>query len=560
MTNQAHDTAAHARLLRPVGDHGRPEVRVDGDPDAIRTLTRLLDQRGIPNTYVRDGELIVVEPVSGTAPAAGDDNAPLPLTATGLDPSRLAALLAEHVDVLEPRTAGRGGHTEVPVTPSRGVLSAVLSHRHWPGLPALRGLISAPVLRPDGTLLQDNGYDPATGYYLTTRMRMNRVPDRPSTEQVGDAVGFLLDRFLADFPWRSDADRANYLAMLVTPLLRPFTRALVPFGIVDATMPGSGKTILTSCIGLLVGQRVLTWPDADDELRKAITTVLADQVGAIVFDNLVEGHVINSPVLARLITERTWTDRRLGSNTAATFTNDRVWLATGNNLRTGGDMASRSVWVRLDPDCPRPEARSGFSIPNLDTWILDPDHQATVLYHLLVLVVDWCRHGAPLSPIGDKDDVGNSGVPQMRQFTRWAQHLGGFLTHIGVPGFLTNHHEAADLDDDANEWAQFLHTWRHVFADRPVTARDLRAHAEPEPGRPDPWNGTFPTTAAGRPLTVKSLGRLLTGQAGRWRGDVVLRSATDTHTKVKSYWVETESPEKSDESNPQTPQTPQNPP
>ena len=545
MTNHAQSRVP-ARTLRPVGDDGRPEVRVDGDPDAIRTLTALLDQRGVPDTYVRDGELIVVEPVSGSAPAAGDDNAPLPLSASRVNPARLAALLAEHLNVIEPRSAGKGGHTDVPVTPSRTVLSAVLSHRHWPGLPMLRGLISAPVLRPDGTLLQDPGYDPATGYYLTTRMRMDRVPDQPTADQVDAAVSFLLDRFLADFPWRSDADRANYLAMLMTPLLRPYTRALVPFGIVDATMPGSGKTILTSCIGLLVGQRVLTWPDADDELRKAITTVLADQVGAVVFDNLVEGHVINSAVLARLITERTWTDRRLGSNTAATFSNDRVWLATGNNLRTGGDMASRSVWVRLDPDCPQPEARSGFSIPNLDTWIMDPDNQATVLHHLLVLIVDWCRHGAPIS----------TEVPQMRQFTKWAQHLGGLLAHIGVPGFLTNHDDNRQLDDDANEWAQFLHTWHHTFADRPVTARDLRAHAEPEPGHPDPWSGTFPTTAAGRPLTVKSLGRLLTGQTDRWRGDIVLRSATDSHANARAYWVQLENPS----TQTRKPANPQNPP
>lgn len=509
----------------------RPVVRITGDPHAIHTLAGLLDGRGIPDTYVRDGELIVVEPVSGTAPATGEDDAPLPLSADRVTPPRLAALLATHVDVLELDTR-RGGHAEVPITPKVLVLSAVLSQRHWPGLPTLRGLISAPVLRPDGTLLQDPGYDPATGYYLTTRTRMDRVPDQPTPGQVDEAVSFLLDKFLADFPWRSKADRANYLALLVTPLLRPYTRALAPFGIVDATMPGSGKTILTSCIGLLVGQRVLSWPDADEELRKQVTTVLADQVGAVVFDNLVEGHVINSAVLARLITERTWTDRRLGSNTAATFTNDRVWLATGNNLRTGGDMATRSVWVRLDPDCPQPEARSGFAIPHLDSWILDPDHQAIVLYHLLVLVVDWCRHDAPVS----------TEVPQMRQFTRWAQHLGGFLHHHGIPEFLGNHTDNADLDDDAQEWAQFLHTWHHVFADRHVTARDLRAHAEPEPGRPDPWAGAFPTTASGRPLTVKSLGRLLTGQIGRWRGDIVLRSATDTSTNARTYWVQINNP------------------
>ena len=519
---------SQARTLWSIGDDGRATVRIAGDPDAIRTLTRVLDARGIPDTYVQNGELIVVEPVSGVAPASGDVDAPLPLAASPINPNRLSALLAEHVNVIEQRAAGKSGQTEEAVTPSQTVRAAVLSTRHWPGLPALRGLISTPVLRPDGTLLQDPGYDPATGYYLTTRARMDRVPDQPTTEQVDAAVSFLLDEFLPDFPWRGPADRANWIALAVTPLLRPFTRTLAPFGIVDATMPGSGKTILTSSIGLMVGQRVLTWTDTDAELRKQITTVLADQVGAVVWDNLTEGHVINSAVLARLITERTWTDRLLGSNAAATFPNDRVWLATGNNLQVGGDMASRSVWVRLDPDCPQPEARSGFSIPNLDTWILDPDNQAIVLHHLLVLVVDWCRHGAPTS----------LDVPQMRQFTRWAQHLGGFLAHHGIPGFLTNHTDNADQDADANEWAQFFWAWHNIFHTRPVRARDLRATADPEPGRPDPWQGTFPTTPAGRPLTVKSLGRLLTGQVGRWRGNIVLRSAIDSHSKSQTYWVQ----------------------
>jgi hypothetical protein len=141
----------------------------------------------------------------------------------------------------------------------------------------------------------------------------------------------------------------------------------------------------------------------------------------------------------------------------------------------------------------------------------------------------------------------------MRQFTRWAQHLGGFLTHHGIPGFLTNHTDNAVQDADANEWAQFFWAWHNIFNTRPVRARDLRASADPEPGRPDPWQGTFPTTPAGRPLTVKSLGRLLTGQVGRWRGNIVLRSAIDSHTKSQTYWVQ---PAPDDNPTPQTPQPP----
>jgi hypothetical protein len=256
------------------------------------------------------------------------------------------------------------------------VLAAVLARQSWPGLPVLRRIISTPVLRPNGTLLQTPGYDPATGFYLAANGHLDPIPDRPTPQQVDAAREFLLERFLRDFPWRSPADRANYLALLVTPLVRPFIRALAPFGMIEASMPGSGKTILAGCVGLLVGQRVLTWTDSEDELCESITTVLADSVGVVVFDNLAEGAVIDSAVLARLVTERTWTNRRLGTNAVATFPNDRLWLATGNNLRTGGNMASRTVWIRLDPNFPRPEAGTGFTIPNLDSWILDPVNRA----------------------------------------------------------------------------------------------------------------------------------------------------------------------------------------
>ncbi|MER7011526.1 hypothetical protein ABT324_08880 [Saccharopolyspora sp. NPDC000359] len=521
--------AQRTRSLWPVGDDSRPTVRIKTNPDAIRVLTAAIGSRILPDTYVQDGAPVVVEVISGGGdPTAGDDDVALPLAAMPLRPPLLASLLAEHVHVVRPEMNKDGVPTEVEISPSGPVLSAVLSRRSWPDLPVLRRIISTPVLRPDGTLLQQPGYDPKTGYLLATRAHLAPVPEQPSPEQVEESRQFLLERFLRDFPWRSAADRANYLGLLITPIIRPFTRALSPFGVIDATMPGSGKTILSGCVGLLVGQRVMTWTDSEDELRKAITTVLADQVGVIVYDNLEEGAVISSAVLARLVTERTWTDRKLGSNTASTFPNDRLWLATGNNLRVGGDMASRTVWVRLDPDCPRPEARSGFTIPNLDSWILDPANQATVLRHVLTLILDWTAAGAPRS----------TSVPQMRQFTRWAQHVGGFLEHHGIGGFLANAEDSRDLDDDAAEWRAFLLRWHTLHGQKRLSANELRASAELEYGAPDPWVGSFPTTNTGKLPSPKSLGRKLTGQIGRWRGDIVLRSVIDEETNAKTYWVE----------------------
>jgi hypothetical protein len=364
-----------------LGVAGPERINVGSGPAGIRTLGEALRGGLLPDTYVQDGDLVHMETVSGgVGEPAADEDSPLPIAATRLNPANLSRLLAEHAYVYRkvPRKeispSGDTIFDEVESTPSQVVLTAVLSSRSWIGMPALRGIIGAPVLRRDGTLLQRPGYDPATGLYLATRVRLDEIPDHPTPAQVDDARAFLLDRFLRDFPWSSPADRANYVALLATPVVRHYIRSLIPFGLIDATMPASGKTILTAGPGMLYGQRVLPWPDDDGELRKAITAVFADPVGCVVYDNVAEGSAIDSPILAQLITTPVWTDRLLGASKSFSAINDRLWMATGNNLQLGGDMASRTVRVRLDPNMPRPEERdqNKFGIPGLDHWITKP--------------------------------------------------------------------------------------------------------------------------------------------------------------------------------------------
>ena len=472
-----------------------------------------------------------VERVSGAAGGlSGDEDSPVPMTASEVGPPRLAALLAASTYTYRTQTSvdkeGKSSARQVEVTPPQGALAAALAPKEWPNLRPLFGIVGAPVLRPDGTLLQQPGYDPDTGLYLASKVPLDPVPAEPAEAQVRAAREFLLTSFLGDFLWVADADKANYVGLLVTPILRSYLRTLIPFGVVTSTMPGSGKTILTCGLGMLYGQRVLTWTSSDDELRKAITSVLADPVGTIIFDNLAEGTVIDSPVLARLITDRTWADRLLGKNTTAAFANDRVWTATGNNLRLGGDMRTRSVLVSLNPDMPHPEERTGFTIPDLDQWILFPANQREVLWHLLVLVTDWTRAGAPRQ----------AGLT-MRQFTPWAEAIGGFLAHHGIKGFLANVETARDIDDEDAAWAVFLGKWHQIHKDSWLTSNELRLSADIPTGETDPWGGLFLTDERGKFPTAKSLGKILTGQIDRYHGSYVLRSALDKHSKVRTWSV-----------------------
>ncbi|ONH34297.1 hypothetical protein BL254_17320 [Protofrankia sp. BMG5.30] len=506
----------------------------------IRELRAAIEGNQLPDLYVTSGEVVHLERVSGdiSTPLGLPDPPPLPYAPSVLTSAGLASLLARHAYAFQVRTRTRKGKNgesdetieqEIETVPSNRVLAAVLAGRYWPGVRPLHGIVGSPVLRPDGTLLQTAGYDAKTGLFFAPKVELPWVPAEPKLLEVAEAQKFLCETLLGGFPWVAPADRANYLGLLVSNILRPYVRTLTPFGLITATTQASGKTILSEGIGLLYGQRVLPWPETESELRKAITSALGEAASVLVFDNLREGTVIDSPNLALLLTTPEWSDRRLGTNTTVQIANDRLWLGTGNNLRLGGDIATRTVLVRLDPKMPHPEERTGFAIPHLDLWVKDPANQRTVLRHLLVLVMDWIASGAPRA-----EHV-------MRQFTPWARAVGGFLAHHNIDGFLANVDEVRAMDDEDNEWEVFLGQWHRKFESKPKTAAQIRASADIDidnHGRPhDPWEGCFLADERGGVPSAKSLGRTLRGQVGRFHGPYVLRRGEDPHRKIATWSV-----------------------
>ena len=66
---------------------------------------------------------------------------------------------------------------------------------HWK-LPHLLAAISTPTLRPDGTLLQEAGYDTATAsWYDPCGLEFPRVPERPTLKHAQAAADTLLSVF-----------------------------------------------------------------------------------------------------------------------------------------------------------------------------------------------------------------------------------------------------------------------------------------------------------------------------------------------------------------------------
>ena len=540
-TDPAPDTPPPRTRLTVAADEAdtprAPHIHISGNPDAIRKLKTALGAGAIPDLYVTGGRPVKIERVSGTLAVDLDGDSPLPVTATPVTPPLLACLLAAHTYTYKLRVstneAGDKITSKEETTPAPGVLSAALAGAEWPSVPTLAGIIGTPVLRRDWSLLQEPGYDPASGLYLSPTVSLPPVPERPDPGQVSEAWSFIITTLLGDFEWEDSASLANYVGLMATPFLRRPLRALVPLAILSASAPSSGKSLLSALIGLLVGQQTVPWPaDNDTELEKLITSTFTVESGAVIFDNLAEGEVIDSPVLANLLTNPMWSSRILGKSGMGAWANDRLWMATGNNLRVGGDIASRSVCIRLKPAGPRPEERTGFQIPDLQGWIKDPANRAALLSRLLILVADWVAAGTP------RDTT----VPPLRQFTPWAQGVGGFLAHHGITGFLTNLATTRRMDEEDHKWAVFLATWLDRLGTSPVRPAEVLASADTSRDQPaGPWDGDFITDDRGRwPRTPQKLGQLLAGQADRFHGDppLTLRALRDNHNRSWLYHVE----------------------
>ncbi len=510
---------------------GLPKILLDSDPDAIRTIAATIGDGVIPDTYVRSGVVVAVETPSG---AILTEDAPPQIIVT-VDPRRLARLLADHTFTYEKRTLklpdGETEPVEVEAMPKDTVAASALATTSWPKLRPLHGIVTAPVFRTDGSLVQEPGYDQATALIYSPKLPIDHIPDTPSVEELRTARTFLLDHLLHDFPWVGPS-RANYIGMLVAPLVRGYLGGvLVPLGAIDAASPATGKTLLTLIMTAIYSGYTRAWVSDDIELRKAITAILVDQGGAVVcLDNVDKTETVDQPSLSSLLTSKVWSDRLLGASTSVRVPNDRVWFVTGNALSIGGDNASRAVPIRLDAHMPDPDLRpaSKFALGDLEQWLASPTNRATILRHLIVLVRGWIVAGAPTIET------------PMRAFTPWASATAGFLAWLGEPGFMTNRSWLLESDDEEAAYGAFYTRWYELFGDREMKTTELRNSALPDFSgtTPHDWRDTFLVRKRdGQIPSASGLGKMLTAERGRFRGGFRLNGHFDGHTKVWSYSV-----------------------
>jgi hypothetical protein len=341
--------------------------------------------------------------------------------------------------------------------------------------PPLIGIVKSPIMRANSTVLERAvpGYDTAARYYCAfdPAVASLGVPPTPSDADLVSAVALLRD-LVCDvcFAEPREVYLANYLAILLTPLVRLMIDDNLPLFAIDATKPRSGKGLLAAIVGIVANgypTPVTTGPEPNEsgEWRKKITTFLLAGESIVVIDNIVFN--LNSAELCALVTTRNYTDRILGTNTSMTADPlNSMWIFTGNSLQPVGDLVKRCFWVRLDPQRSDPEKRTGFKHEELLCWAAA--NRAMLLRALLTMVRAWVIAGEPVP----------QGVAPFGGFDRWIRVVGGIVQFAGFKQFFQDPVQASYSDPDAEQWLPFLRAVEDVTYKGEFTTAELATTAQ----------------------------------------------------------------------------------
>jgi hypothetical protein len=317
-----------------------------------------------------------------------------------------------------------------------------------------------------------------------------------------------------------------WFSLILTRLARSAFTGPSPLFIIDATTPGSGKTMLARLAGLIVDgvpPGMMSLSGSDEENRKAITSLLQEGASILVFDNV--SGMIKSPTLDRFLTATEWRDRILGKNKTVVLPNMTVPVVTVNNCEIQSDTARRAVFLRLSPADEKPEERT-FRIPDLDDHV--HRHRRELLIAAIRILQWFVVCGRPQQK-----------VREFGSFSAWSSLVRQAVIHAGLPDPLIT---ASRVDTGRSAFQAFLEAWwfwdkawqgsaRHLvekaFGDSSKAGvalqesmLELVGRAGVKDGRPDPQVlGNFLGRIQGRNFSnlklVRSEGRVASGYI--WR-------------------------------------------
>lgn len=303
----------------------------------------------------------------------------------------------------------------------------------------LKAVITAPTLRPDGSILLRQGYDCATGLLLQSSIAFPRIPEKPLLRDARAALK-VLEALLEDFPFVSEGDRAASIAMLLTAIVRP-SLPTAPLFAITAPTPGTGKSYLADLASVLAtGEKaaVVGASCDEDELEKRLGASLMAGDRVLSLDNI--DRPIKSERLCQILTQEAVKLRILGRSTNIDTPTNALMIATGNALRVHSDLTRRVLLIRLDAREERPELRQFKHDPVNDAIAERPKYVAAAMVILRAFIV--IQQPALSPPLGS--------------FEKWSHWVRSALIWLGLADPVLAMDEARSTDPERERTSEIL--------------------------------------------------------------------------------------------------------
>jgi hypothetical protein len=180
----------------------------------------------------------------------------------------------------------------------------------------------------------------------------------------------------------------------------------------------------------------------------------------ILWDNLVRGAQISCPHIERSCTTREYTDRRLGVSEVVRTSAATIHAFTGNNIGPKGDLASRSLQVRIDDDRIDPENRT-FKHPNILQWTRLSRSKILQAFYAILL--------------GNPELAKPHDAPSKTRFPMWYRLVGSAVEHAAKCVVWTDRNRGElpaweDMPEEIDFRALFLNQ-EPATKTRPTSAR-----------------------------------------------------------------------------------------
>ena len=414
----------------------------------------LIAANDILGVYQRDGKLVRVGqfPTHGGKPFLEF----VPLIRENIVELLTAIIIWERQEAQKLITTG------CPTSVAAGYLGRTGQWR----VPTVRQIITCPTMRPDGSILDQPGYDKATGlFYQPQGVEFSPIPEHPTHD---DAMTCLdcLKSVVAEVPFVVDDEhgqvsRSVFLSAVLSALARAILPA-VPLHGFSAPAPGSGKSILVNGISyLMTGNPCdMLAQSNSEEMGKILSSALQAGNAIIAFDNCEDP--LGGAMLCQAVSEPYLSVRVFGKTELKKITNAAVYFATGNNLTFTGDITRRAMKCAVDAQCERPEMRT-FKTPRPDLAM--KKNRADLVVAGLTILRAYVVAGRP-----------SSGLEPVGTFEAWSRLVRDCLIWLGEPDPWLSTEQIRGEDPIIGNNIAALQAWFDTFgSDKKITKDVIEA-------------------------------------------------------------------------------------